>query len=85
MSVHRVEKITLRFRGVVDVATYASNKQTSIGRSGVDASRNVLSVASPPGLLSVQLEITLLCSLTYPAPITATRIAGMPSLPTIIM
>jgi hypothetical protein len=42
---------THRIRDVIDVATHASNKHTSIGRSGVDASRKVLSVASPPGLL----------------------------------
>src|ERR1700709_2220477 len=30
--------------------TYASNRQASIGHSGVDASRSVLSVARPPGL-----------------------------------
>ena len=40
-----------RIRNVIDVATYASNMHTSIGRSGVDASRKVLIVASPPGLL----------------------------------
>jgi hypothetical protein len=35
---------------IVENATYASNKQISIGRSDVDASRSVLSVAKPPGL-----------------------------------
>ena len=46
----------LGWKGGNVAVTHASNKQAWIGRSGVDASSNVLSVTSPPGLPSLDTD-----------------------------